>query len=67
MDFVGRFENLQEDFDYVCDRVRIKRKKLTHANKSKRDRDYRKYYDSETKEIVAKKYADDIGRFGYEF
>ena len=67
MDFVGRFENLQEDFDYVCDRIGIKRKKLPHSNKSKRKRDYRKYYDDETKRVVAEKFTEDIEHFGYEF
>jgi hypothetical protein len=34
VDFVGRFENLQEDFTYICDRLNIKIKTLPHHNKS---------------------------------
>lgn len=34
VDFVGRFENLQADFDRVCEAVGLPQGKLPHANKS---------------------------------
>lgn len=34
VDFVGKFENLQQDFDHVSDRVGLPRTRLPHANKT---------------------------------
>ncbi len=65
VDFVGKFENLDEDFRSICQKVGISAR-LPHINKSKRT-DYRDYYDSETRDLTAQLYAEDIERFGYTF
>ena len=65
VDFVGRFENLEVDFQTICKRVGITAT-LPHINKSDR-LGYRDYYDEETRALTARLYAEDIERFGYTF
>ena len=66
VDFVGRFENLQNDFDIVCDKIRTRRQQLPNTNHLKR-KNYIEYYDNETREIVAQVFQRDIEYFDYKF
>jgi hypothetical protein len=65
VDFVGKYENLERDFGFVCDKLGVN-KTLEHRMKSTHA-PYWSYYSQETLEIVAEKYAKDIEHFGYEF
>ncbi len=65
VDFLGRYENLQDDFQTACRRVGI-HATLPHVNVSKHD-DYRAYFDSETIDVVGRLFAPDIKFFGYDF
>lgn len=66
VDFVGRVETLQADYDRVCERVGIPTRSLDRVNASKRG-DYRTYYDRDLVDGVADLYRRDLDLFGYEF
>ena len=66
VDFVGRFENLQEDWREICNCIGIAHIELPHVNRSER-KDYREYYTEETRQIVAERFQKIIDKFGYEF
>jgi hypothetical protein len=65
VDFIGRFENLENDFNKVCQICKINTK-LPLILKSQR-KDYKFYYDKETIDIVTKLYKKDIKTFNYKF
>ena len=65
VDFVGRFESLSSDFEFVC-RVLDLEATLLRAN-STLHHDYRRYYDDRLAEAVGRFFAADAERFGYSF
>lgn len=65
VDFVGRFENLADDFAYICAYLDLQAV-MPYLNKSKH-RAYQSYYDTETYDLVAEHFKDDIALFGYDF
>ena len=68
VEFIGKYENLQGDFDAICKRIGVPAPTLGHKKKSTdRKKDYRSYYDDDTVEIVAKHFARDIEILGYTF
>lgn len=66
VDFVGRFERLDDDFRTICDRIGIPAT-LPKLNESSKGTPYRDYYTPETIEMVRQTFAPDIELFGYEF
>jgi hypothetical protein len=62
VDFILRFENLNEDFKTVCNRLDLPCENLPHRNRSTRDF-YTKYYDRELIQIVEKRFFREI-KFG---
>jgi hypothetical protein len=70
VDFVGRFESFQEDFNKVCNRLSISSIILPHVNRSLqagRHPHYTEYYDDEAREFVGSLYSGDVEMFGYTF
>jgi hypothetical protein len=65
VDFIGRFENLTDDFAQVCQTLHLN-EKLPLVNSSSH-RDYRSYYTDRTRELLAETVREDIEMFGYEF
>lgn len=68
LNFIGTVENIQEDYKTICDILEIKNPEpLPHIRKSKRKKDYREYYDEETKKLIQKRYKKDFELLGYKF
>ncbi len=66
VDFVGRFEFMEADFQHVADRLGLTAGVLPRLNTSAHA-DYTTYYDATRRDRVAALYKDDIVRFGYDF
>ncbi|MEM6262743.1 MAG: sulfotransferase family 2 domain-containing protein [Bacteroidota bacterium] len=65
VDFVGKQDQMEEDFVEICRRLNIK-ETLPHVNRSNRG-DYRKYYTKRSASLVAEAFQADIETFGFEF
>jgi hypothetical protein len=66
VNFVGKFENIQNDFDKVCNLLKLKKETLDRHNETIHNH-YTAYYSKRAKDIVSKKYELDIKNFGYTF
>lgn len=65
-DFIGRFENLREDFEKACVIMGINGIELPHIVKGTGE-SYQSAYDTQTIAIVAKTCHEEIELFGYSF
>lgn len=65
VDFIGKFENLEEDFNFVCKTLDID-ESLPHLNKSKHF-SYQQHYNDYTRQLVEEHFKQDIDFFGYTF
>ena len=66
MDFVGKLENLDQDWQTACTRAGIPYQALPRKNVTER-KPYRSYYDSESRQLVAKHWAREIELFEYTY
>ena len=66
-DFIGKFENLQEDYDKVCDHIKIPKTKLPHLNSGGGNNEiYEKFYTDDLKQFVYEQYKEEFELFGYD-
>lgn len=66
INFIGRFENLKKDYEYVCKQLNIENVDLIHKHKTNKE-PYQNYFDQETIDLVAESYKEDIDYFGYSY
>lgn len=71
IDYFGRLETINEDMNRIIQMINpnldVDNFKLTKENTTKRQRDYREYYDEETKNIVREVFKKTIELGDYEF
>lgn len=68
LDFVGRFENLNQDFEIVGERLGLEDKSLPTLMMREGERpSYVSHYDSELEELVRARYEKEIDHFEYQF
>ena len=67
VDFIGRFERLEDDFREICRRIGIPSPELAHKRQATDRKDYRSYYTPDTTALVAEYFRSDIDRLNYRF
>ena len=69
LDFVIRYENLQEDFNTVCEKIKISPGTLPRLKTTQRKAkiNYRHYYNSQTREMIESLFASWTKKFNYSF
>lgn len=66
VDFIGRYENLYEDYNKILDATGIPDNRLEKHNFTKHA-NYREYYNPLLVELVEEWFGKDISYFGYQF
>ncbi len=81
IDFIGRFEALQKDFNFICKKIGKPATTLPHENSlpitsgpngervfpKPKGIHYSKFYNQQSIDMVSEKFSKDIRLFGYEF
>ena len=68
LDFIGYYENLQNDYNFICSKIGLPSKDLPKLKSGYRDENYyTRYYDDTAINIVGKFYEKDLEIFDYKF
>ena len=66
VDFIGKYENLQEDYDKICKKIGVSSQVLEQLNASNH-KPFREYYNDSLFQKVNEFYNLDISTFNYTF
>ncbi|MFP7754062.1 sulfotransferase family 2 domain-containing protein [Thermodesulfobacteriota bacterium B35] len=66
LDYIGRFEKLNNDFQEICKHLNVSHAALPHKIRGTGD-DYRKHYDNKSIDIIMEYYREEIKLFNYSF
>lgn len=66
VDYIGRFERLQEDFAEASRKAGLN-VQLPQLNKTKERKSYTEYYSDFTRQLIQNHFQEDIDFFGYSF
>lgn len=67
VDFVGHFETFAEDYSFIREKLGLGPANLSRSRNRSKHKHYSTYYTTNTRDIIAERFAIDIERFGYEF
>ncbi len=63
VDYIGRYENIDAEMEYICNRIGIPYHCLPKKNVSKDKTDYKEFYNTKQKSEVEKKFIREINLF----
>ena len=66
-DYIGRFENLAEDFSRVGEQIEAKLELPNMLHSSRDERQYTNFYINTLKDLVGERYCTDVELLGYSF
>lgn len=65
--FLGKVENFQKDFDFICDKISVRNSKKYTPPKYQLEKEYVNLFDIRTTAIFEERYHKDIDLLGYKF
>ena len=66
VDYIGRFENLEKDWELICKEIGITPYKLPKFNVSDHN-EWKSYYTDDSEKLVNRIFQDDFEVFNYDY
>lgn len=67
VDFIGRMENLQTDFDLITKKIGVGSIDLGRKNVNKSRVHYKEFYSAELRDLVERELKEELDMFNYDF